>query len=204
MDDEKPPRKNTKTTREAWLAEAKRILIAGGVEQVKIDRLAKNLGVTRGGFYWFFNNRQDILDHLLDEWQRLDNDPLINALNGENPTPLAPFFRFFTRLLRERSYSPKLDSAVRDWARQSAAARQAVELVDNRRIEALRLAFLGLDYAPDEAFIRARILYYHQIGYYAMNVVESEAQRQELISIYFKQLTGFELPKHILDRIYNV
>lgn len=198
-----PPRKNTKTTREEWLAEAERILVEGGVQQVKIDRLAKNLNVTRGGFYWFFNNRQDILNHLLEDWQKLENDPLINALNGKNATPLDPFYRFFTRLLRERSYSPKLDTAIRDWARQSTDALKAIEVVDNRRIEALTKAFLSLKYAPDEAFIRARILYYHQIGYYAMNVAETDVQRQKLLPTYFRQLTGYELPKIILEQLFK-
>ncbi|MBL1422020.1 MAG: TetR/AcrR family transcriptional regulator [Alphaproteobacteria bacterium] len=202
---EKPQKQrgNTKTSRAQWLAEAKKLLVQGGVEQVKIDRIAKNLNVSRGGYYWFFNNRQDILDTLLSEWQNVENDPLIKALNGQNLTPLDPFFRFFTRLLRERSYSPKLDSAMRDWARQHPAAAKAVELVDNRRILALKQAFLGLDYAPDVASIRARILYYHQIGYYAMNVVETETQRQESLPLYFKQLTGFDLPDKVLQKLYK-
>uniref|UniRef100_A0A2A4Z5G7 HTH tetR-type domain-containing protein n=1 Tax=OCS116 cluster bacterium TaxID=2030921 RepID=A0A2A4Z5G7_9PROT len=196
-------RANTKTSRLEWLAEAKKLLIEGGIEQVKIDRIAKNLGVSRGGFYWFFKSRQDILETLLADWLKIENDPLINALNGHNDTPLDPFFRFFTRLLRERTYSPKLDTAMREWARQNKAAADAVTHVDNRRIEALKQAFLGLNYQPADAFIRARILYYHQIGYYAMNVIETEAQRQQYLPTYFKQLTGFDLPNEILDELYK-
>ncbi|MCJ8323463.1 MAG: TetR/AcrR family transcriptional regulator [Rhizobiales bacterium] len=196
-------RGNTKTSRAQWLAEARNLLIHGGVENVKIDRLSKNLKVSRGGYYWFFQNRQHILDLLLADWSDEKNDPLLNALNGQNATPLEPFFRFFTRLLRERSYSPKLDSAMRDWGRHYKDAAEAVEQVDNRRIEALRIAFLGLDYSPAEAFIRARILYFHQIGYYSMKVIETETQRQQYLPIYFKQLTGFDLPDEILDRLYE-
>ncbi len=203
IDKAKKPRGNTKTSRSQWLVEARKLLIQGGVDQVKIDRVAKNLNVSRGGYYWFFSNRQEILDTLLDEWKNIENDPLIKALNGKNTTQLDPFFRFFTRLLRERTYSPKLDSAMRDWARQYPAAAAAVKLVDNRRILALKQAFLGLDYAPDEAFIRARILYYHQIGYYAMNVTENENQRKEFLPTYFKQLTGFDLPQKVLDALYT-
>lgn len=196
-------RGNTKTSRSQWLAEARNLLIQGGVENVKIDRLSKILKVTRGGYYWFFENRQHILDILLEDWSKVENDPLLSALHGQNATPLDPFFRFFTRLLRERSYSPKLDSAMREWARHNKAAVVAVELVDNRRIEALKQAFLGLDYQPTDAFIRARVLYYHQIGYYAMNVVETEAQRQQYLPTYFKLLTGFDLPDEILEKLYK-
>lgn len=194
-DPTKNVRGNTKTTRKDWLGEAKRLLIEEGVAQVKIDRLARNLKVTRGGFYWFFKNRQDLLDILLTEWEDSRNDPLIRAVQGENKNPLDPLVRLFFTLLNERAYVPALDSAVRDWARTSKRARQAVNLVDNRRINALTETFQNLDYEQEEAFIRARIFYFHQVGYYAMEVHETDEQRLHYVPIYFKQLTGHDLPE---------
>lgn len=188
-------RGNTKNTREDWLMEAQRVLINEGVDRVKVDRLAKNLKVTRGGFYWFFKNRQDLLNALLDDWTDNESDPLTRAIKNETNGPLNILSRYFLILIREQSYSPFLDSAVRDWARTSSRARSAVELVDSRRIQALTEIFLNLNYEQENAFIRARILYFHQVGYYAMEVRETKEQRLNYFPTYFKQLTGFDLPE---------
>ncbi|HEC00461.1 MAG TPA: TetR/AcrR family transcriptional regulator [Sphingomonadales bacterium] len=194
-------RGNTKTTREDWLAEARRLLIEEGVGRVKVDRIAKNLAVTRGGFYWFFKSRQDLLDILLAEWQDSRNDPLIRALKGENQTPLDPLIRLIHTLIREHIYCPALESAIRDWARTSPKVRHAVEHVDTRRIEAMTEAYQGLGYSKEDAFIRARIQYFHQVGYYAMEVHETLEQRLHYLPIYFKQLTGFDLPRDALTAL---
>lgn len=158
--------------------------------------MARNLGVTRGGFYWFFKNRPQFLDILLADWQDSRNDPLTRAIRGgDNDAPLETLTRFVMTLIREESYSPALDAAIRDWARISGAARRAVDLVDNRRIMLLGKLFQALDYEAEAAFIRARIMYFHQVGYYAMDVHESAEQRLRYLPVYFRQLTGFDLPK---------
>lgn len=189
-------RGNTKNTREEWLAEAQRVLINEGVDRVKVDRLAKNLNVTRGGFYWFFKNRQDLLITLLDDWEDKATDPLTRAIKNERNAPLNILSQYVLTLIQEKSYSPMLDSAVRDWARTSSRARSAVNHVDNRLIEALTEIFKDLNYNQDDAFIRARIMHFHQVGYYAMEVQETQEQRLHYFPIYFKQLTGFDLPEN--------
>src|SRR3546814_4494765 len=56
----KPPRNgNIKVTREGWLNCARVALIEDGIEGVKVDRLAKRVKVTRGGFYHHFKNHKD-------------------------------------------------------------------------------------------------------------------------------------------------
>ena len=47
----------TRTPRQRWIEEALRALAAGGPDAVRIEPLAKSLGVTRGGFYWHFEDR---------------------------------------------------------------------------------------------------------------------------------------------------
>jgi AcrR family transcriptional regulator len=59
---------NKRVSKDQWLAKALDTLESSGVEAVKIERLAKALGVSRSGFYWHFKNRQDLLEHLLDFW----------------------------------------------------------------------------------------------------------------------------------------
>ena len=60
---------------EDWIEVAKTTLIKEGVGGVKIDRLAKKAGVTRGGFYYRFKSRQGLLDALLQDWRTTNNQP---------------------------------------------------------------------------------------------------------------------------------
>ena len=195
------PRGNMKTTRQQWLDAGRTLLIRGGAAGVKIDRLARDLNVTRGGFYWHFKNRQHFLDTLLEDWMRPDRDPLTHRLGrlhdqeDDDGDELAPFLRVILTLIRERSYDPALDSAMRDWAKSSAKVRAAVREVDDRRIRALTRAFQTAGYEGEEAFIRARIFYFHQVGYYAIHVDETTEQRLRFAPVYMSILVGKKLKK---------
>jgi hypothetical protein len=90
----------------------------------------------------------------------------------------------------EKEYDPKWDAAVRDWARTSPAVLKMVQRVDEKRISVLERIFQDIGYQGKEAHIRARITYYHQVGYYAMGVRESRKRRLELYPYYARVLTG--------------
>jgi len=90
----------------------------------------------------------------------------------------------------EQDYDPKWDGAVRDWARTSEDVRKVVHDVDQKRIAVLEQIFKEMGYEGKDAHIRARVMYYHQVGYYAMGVEESRRERLKLIPYYRKVLTG--------------
>ena len=48
-----------------------------------------------------------------------------------------------------------------------------VRRVDDERIDILKRIFLDMDYAEEEAFIGARVAYFHQVGYYALALKET-------------------------------
>jgi hypothetical protein len=100
-------------------------------------------------------------------------------------------FRAFSRLwIDEKEYSPAWDAAIRDWARTSPKVSRVVRRVDDRRIQVLHRVFLDLGYDDPEAFIRARVTYYHQVGYYALGVSESHRERMGLMPYYLRVLAG--------------
>jgi hypothetical protein len=43
---------------------------------------------------------------------------------------------------------------------------------------------------PDESLVRARVVYFHQIGYYALAIDESIEERVRLAPFYNEVLTG--------------
>ena len=63
--------------------------------------------------------------------------------------------------------------------------------IDGQRIDAFRRLFLDAGLSADEATVRARITYFHQIGYYTLHFNESRAERQRLRTLYYRILTSF-------------
>ena len=178
--------------REIWLNTARQALIEEGTAGVEINKLATRLGATRGGFYWFFKSRKQLLDELLAYWAETSTVLFERILQASGRNGMQEFQALIDLWINEREYDPKWDAAVRDWARTSAAVLKAVQAVDKKRIAVLEQVFLDLGYKGKDAHIRARITYYHQVGYYAMGVRETRKQRLELIPYYRRVLTGRE------------
>jgi AcrR family transcriptional regulator len=178
-------------TRDEWVAMARKMLIRDGIAGVKIDRLAKRLGVTRGGFYWRFAGQQDLLDALLDAWRETNTQSALQAVRGPG-TPLERFTRLMHVWIEEIDFNPAFDLAVRDWARISPKVDKAVRQVDGHLVEALTTLFCDAGYAPDEGLIRARIVHYHQVGYYALRVKQTRDGRYAVADLYLRILTGLE------------
>lgn len=177
-------------SREDWIAAATAALERKGIANVKIDRLSRQLKVTRGSFYFHFRNQKDLLASLLEEW-RLRNCRPFQLLRDSQVTDGPAFFDDVTGVwIREDPFSPKLDLAIRDWSRSSAAIAREVRDQDDFRMALLVKAFAAMGYDRDEALIRARITYFQQIGYYATYFKEPPAERKRFRPIYSKILIG--------------
>jgi AcrR family transcriptional regulator len=175
---------------EDWIRIARMTLIKEGIAGVKVDRLARKAGVTRGGFYYRFKDHQALLDALLQDWRETNNKPILDVLYGPG-TPAERFLGLARLWLDERDFDPDYDTAVRAWSQVSQKVAAAVHEIDDSRIQALRKLFIEAGYEEDEAFVRARISYFHQVGYYAMGIRESAKRRAELSELYLRVLTGF-------------
>jgi AcrR family transcriptional regulator len=177
--------------REDWIAAARAELIAGGIIAVNVERLARRLRVTRGSFYWHFKSHKDLLRELLNSWEQTNTGPFERALTGNGaPNGVKEFLTIINLWVEERDYSPAYDTAVRDWARTSPEVASAVRRVDERRIEVLHRVFLDMGCADPEALIRARVVYFHQVGYYALEIRDDRETRLTLVPLYTQILLG--------------
>ncbi|TDV33832.1 TetR family transcriptional regulator [Paraburkholderia caballeronis] len=178
-------------TREDWLAIARQTLIEEGISSVRIERLANTLGVTRGGFYWRYRNLEELQAALVEDWRASNGRALFSIL--EQSKTLSDRFDEVIRIwLDEKSYSAPWDTAMREWGRVSPHVKAAVQAVDEERLAVLQAMFTDAGLAGDAALVRARILYYHQMGYYALDVYESRKRRQELMPFYKAALIGLD------------
>ena len=88
---ERPAPSGESYTRDEWVAMARKLLIREGIAGVKIDRLAKRLGVTRGGFYWRFTGLNDLLDARLGHREcGRDLGEAVASLTGCQDSGVAP------------------------------------------------------------------------------------------------------------------
>lgn len=181
-----------KNTVQDWIGAAQRTLVDEGIAGLKVDRLAKRLGVTRGGFYHNFKDRAEFFDQIIRHWEET-----CRFLPDETP-PSKPadainwFDRVIGRLIESDGYDFHFDLAVREWARADKRAEWAVERADRERLEMLQKFFEAIGYDNDHAAIRARVFYYHQIGYYAIGVRQSISERRKNAQLYLDILCGEE------------
>ena len=147
--------------RDDWLRAARLALLKGGVEAVRVERLSRDLRVTKGSFYWHFKDREELLEHLLREWEEELRQEIIPQLGGRRGREA---LQRLTRLmikrvpLGERGDLPS-DAAIFTWAAVSAEVAQRVNRAEQRRIEALKRV-LGSSH-------RAELLYLVWLGFVA-------------------------------------
>jgi AcrR family transcriptional regulator len=176
--------------RTAWLEAARDSLIEEGTAGVEVNKLAKRLNSSRGGFYWFFSSRQQLLDELLKYWAQSGTAPFEKVLELATADGMTKLVAVIDLWIDERDYDPKWDGAVRDWARTSDDVHEVVAAVDARRVDILERIFNEMGYQGKEAHVRARVTYYHQVGYYALGVRETQQERRDLLPWYRRILTG--------------
>ena len=144
-----------RTPRGRWVEEGLRALAAGGPEAVRIEPLAQAIGVTKGGFYWHFEDRQALLDEVLNAWERANLDAVIDWVERDGGDARTRLRRLFA-LAFARTEALRTDLAVRDWAGRDPTVAERVRRVDNRRMEYLRGLFAVI--GPDQADVEARCL----------------------------------------------
>ena len=76
---------------------------------------------------------------------------------------------------------------MRDWARVSEPVKKKVQNIDQKRIDALENVYQNLGFDKKFAEFRAKIMYYHQIGYQTLKVDEPAHERLEN-SVYYAEI----------------
>jgi len=189
-------------SREAWLSGAYEALLESGVEAVRIMPLAKRLKLSRTSFYWFFSDRQEVLDALVALWRDKNTGNLIKQSKAYAESVAEAILNVFDCWLDRTLFDSPLEYAMRSWALQSAGIAAEIVAADDKRITAMTHMFIHHGYAELEADVRARTIYLTQIGYISMNTRETLATRMHRIPKYVEIFTGRVPAKQELDRFF--
>jgi AcrR family transcriptional regulator len=145
----------TRTPRTSWIEEGLRALADGGPDAVRIEPLARALGVTKGGFYWHFDDRRALLEEMLDTWERVGVDDVIERVEADGGDARAKLRRL-SAIAASSDEVLRIDLAIRDWARRDGTVARRLRRVDNRRMDYMRSLFGA--FCPDEEEVEARCL----------------------------------------------
>lgn len=137
-----------------WVDEGLRALARGGPDAVRVEALAKSLGVTKGGFYGYFADRNALLAAMLDTWERRSVDEVLERVERAGGDARSKIQRAGALTLSAELIP--IDLAIRDWARRDENVAARLRRVDNQRMALLR-EMIGT-YFTDPVEIEARSL----------------------------------------------
>lgn len=140
--------------REDWIRAALQALATYGVAGVRVEVLARDLGVSKGSFYWHFADRPALLEALFTTWEAASDGLIAEARRA--PDPQERLARLLTLLAApERGQVHLSDAALFLWARQERQIAARIAAVERRRTAFVAEQLCALGLAPAEAEQRA-------------------------------------------------
>ncbi|MEU7900414.1 TetR/AcrR family transcriptional regulator [Nonomuraea sp. NPDC049152] len=150
-------------TRDDWSRAALNAMAEGGIAAVAVDRLASQLGTTRGSFYWHFKNRQDLLVAALDMWEKDGITDVESALRPlEDPEER---LRTIFETAFKHPTTAEVEAALAAKAADPLVA-PVLQRITTARLRLLRQIFADLGFDERECDVRARIFHVAYLGHF--------------------------------------
>jgi len=157
--------------RQDWLRTARLALLRGGVEGVRVEKLARDLGVTKGSFYWHFKDRDELLELLLREWESEVPEMLSQVGRGSGREKVQRLVRLLEQRVKlsEEGKVPS-DAAIFAWASVDREIARRVNKAEEERIQLLKHFVGGRD--------RIDLLYLLWLGFVARGQRVPESRKR--------------------------
>jgi AcrR family transcriptional regulator len=168
---------------DGWIEAGFKEIARSGVEGVRVEVLAKNLGVTKGGFYRRFSDRAALLDGMLRRWSagRIAAIEQQTSLDGATARDrLKALIRLYSERMNTEGMAVEL--AIRQWARSDEAAATAVAGVDAARLKNVGDLYRATGLAPEAADAQAFLFYCFIFGQSLLFLERGPRKRAQLIA----------------------
>ncbi len=148
-------------TRTDWTEAALLALIRHGLKGVAVEPLARQLGTTKGSFYWHFADRAALVAATLDHWEYRATTEMIERIQAiadprERLTELAT--SAFAGAARGNAYAAMLAAA------SDPLVRAALERVTRAQLAFLHDLYTDLGVPADEATRHAHLAFAMYLG----------------------------------------
>lgn len=157
-----------------WLERALEVLSAEGVQGIRVERLARDLKISKSGFYWHFADRVDLLRQLLDYWA-YEFTKVVTQ--NQELLKVSPKVRLnqIASLLRNHNLT-KYELSIRAWAAYDPKVAEIVAQVYRQRMDYIREVFRQLGFSGDELEMRTTLyICYHS---WETTVLGGESERK--------------------------
>src|SRR5690242_10094280 len=176
---------STRLSAEDWLEVGYTVLAREGVRALKVERLCQQAGVTRGSFYWHFEDIENYRTALIESWNKfLERDrQALSELDA-----LAPRERLSA--LTATLVSPQywmLERAMREWARLDPVAAEKIRATDRLLLRTVIKAYSDYGFSYEDARLRAELTFAAGIGLLHLTSsaeqAQSVAQRERFLAL---------------------
>ncbi len=195
--------KQNNLNRQHWLEASFRALTKGGPSAIKAEAIARDIGVSKGSFYWHFKNVGALKSQMLAHWQEIATQAVIADLS-QSPMSAADKLKTLTLLATRRTDAnyggPLVEAAIRDWARYDEAVGKSVKQVDIARIKFVETLFQHHGVTKTDCISFARIFYSSLIGLQALCYHDHQEPARELEKLLSILLTAQPGVKRTLNK----
>lgn len=151
---------NGRLDAEKWTLAALKALSQRGIDGVRVEALARQLGVTKGSFYWHFKNRDELYAAMLTHWRLRSTVALIERVDQSARTPSERLKNLVHLMFGPGSQrGDQVELSIRLWGRHNERAAEALKEVDQLRIRYITRLLLESGVPGDEAGARAVLVY---------------------------------------------
>lgn len=172
---------------EAWVKAAFAALVRSGADGVRVEPLARELGVTKGSFYWHFTDREALLEAIVTAWEDVATSNIIERVEAAGDDAKSRLRTLISITTSGRG--DKLESAMRGWGATDERVGKVVMRVDARRETYVIGLFRQMGFDEPLASARTRILYLSLIGEYTRTAHRAKPSPQGVWDVLFEQVS---------------
>ncbi|MEO3997823.1 TetR/AcrR family transcriptional regulator [Mesorhizobium sp. CAU 1732] len=174
-EDPQPPRMSERD----WIDAAFRHIARNNLDDIRVEELARELGVTKGSFYWHFRNRHQLVERVLEYWMDRATIQVTRWARAEAATGAERLKRLLSlpAATPPDKHGAEIELAIRSWARRETLAADTVRKVDAVRREFFLELMTDLGFSGDEAARRATIAQSFMLGEALLTIGRSKAER---------------------------
>jgi AcrR family transcriptional regulator len=136
-----------------WIGAAFSRFADEGIESVRVEVLARDLGVSKGSFYWHFRDRGELLDRMLARWEGEELD-WIDA--EDNAGPAARWARIVAKAADPERIRSEV--ALRGWARRDSRVASRVAAIERKKAALIAQVLHDVGFTPSAADTWAEIV----------------------------------------------
>ena len=138
-----------------WLQKALDLLAREGVEALRVERIARALGISKSGFYWHFKDREDLRSQIIDHWIHEYTEVVINNPEVQQGDPRSRL-RNAMRMILEYDLT-RYEVPIRSWADADPAIARLVQKAYRGRLVFIGGIFREMGFGEEETEMRSRL-----------------------------------------------